>query len=306
MDGLRIPPETQCQLQVLNAVVKSTYVPPTSWTNSGGQGTEIQATVIRRVPASSVPCWSRILRSDDDERLELGSLVKHVENLAELMIPLWAPLHVTRIAVVPPRPHGVLECTHSFALSTANLPRATQEPYSAFPFTLTLTACSSMFHILRLHPPAPVPTPTSAGNPAAAAATAGRSSPSPSSARTAATSPRPTFHVGPSPPCATSPCSPNASSAAPHRLHAAEIHLSGHHRACPGRERRVGARGKRGRVGGARGRNYRRGQREAFLVAHLQVREGEVMCERWMRVVEATRAGIAVRHELYENAVHVF
>ncbi|KAJ7429932.1 hypothetical protein B0H11DRAFT_2399666 [Mycena galericulata] len=44
------------------------------------------------------------------------------------------------------------------------------------------------------------------------------------------------------------------------------------------------------------------------IIGAGSVREGEVMRElvRWMRVVEATHASVAVRHELYEDAVHIF
>ncbi|KAJ7472983.1 hypothetical protein B0H11DRAFT_2236863 [Mycena galericulata] len=152
-----------------------------------------------------------------------------------------------------------------------------QEADSAFPFTPTLSPFSA------LTPAAPIPAPASAAKKPRQQHTHRGDLP-------AYDAPRGPF---PSTPRYFAACvtrevlavqRENAGSTAPHRLHTAEIHLSRHRKARP------------------------RGQRGAFLVDHLQVREGEVMRElvRWMRVVEAMRAGVAVRHELYEDAVHIF
>ncbi|KAJ7466727.1 hypothetical protein B0H11DRAFT_2159580 [Mycena galericulata] len=262
--------------------------------------------------------------------LSYAQLVKLLENLAKLMIPLFGhrfpqigSLYYGPDPTAPSNaPTPTLTRTHSLALSAADTPRATQEAYSAFPFTPTLTPRVPFnFAFTALTPVAPVPM-------LASAAKRPRQQPQQPLEEH--------FHIGPiiswpffgthrgdlpasDVPRGPFPSTPryfaacvarevlavqreNAGSAAPHRLHLdpAEIHSSRHHRVVgvPGDESDESdewdleeSEDEWEGPGDAMYRDYRRGTRGAFLVAHLQAREGEVRRElgRWMHVMERLR-----------------
>ncbi|KAJ7135807.1 hypothetical protein C8R44DRAFT_609186 [Mycena epipterygia] len=233
--------------------------------------------------------------------LSYAQLVRLLENLAKLVIPLFGhrfpqigSLYCGPDPTAPSEaPTPTLTRTQSLAMSpfSADTPRATQEAYSAFPFTPTLTsrafalAAQQQFHVGPI-----ISWPffgTHRGD------------------LPASDVPRGPF---PSTPAYFSTCvtrevlavqRENAGSAAGHKLHLdpAEIRSSRHHRVpgVPGDESDESdewgleeSEDEWEGPGDAMYRDYRRGQRATFLVAHMQAREDEVRRElgRWMRVVE--------------------
>ncbi|KAJ7152675.1 hypothetical protein C8R43DRAFT_1087855 [Mycena crocata] len=232
--------------------------------------------------------------------LSYAQLVRLLENLARLVISLFGhrfpqigSLYSGPDPTAPSNaPTPTMTRTHTLALSalsTIDTPRATQEAYSAFPFTPTLTprlpAAAQQFHVGPI-----ISWPffgTHRGDLPSSDVPRG---PFPATAvYLAACVQREVLAVQ----------RENAGSAAGHKLHLdpAEIHSSRHHRVpgVPGDESDESdewgleeSEDEWEGPGDAMYRDYRRGQRATFLVAHMQAREDEVRRElgRWMRVVE--------------------
>ncbi|KAJ7686195.1 hypothetical protein B0H17DRAFT_720176 [Mycena rosella] len=255
--------------------------------------------------------------------LSYAQLVRLLDNLAALVVPLFghrfpqigslycgpdptAPLPadaptptLTRTGAHMATAPALMRTQTMQALDT---PRATQEAYAAFPFTPTLTprvpflvssAAAASAQQVQVHVGPIISWPffgTHRGDLPAADVPRG---PFPSTpAYLAACVSREVLAVQ----------RENAGSAAGHRLHLdpAEIRSSRHHRVLgvPGDESDESdewgleeSEDEWEGPGDAMYRDYRRGQRATFLVAHMQAREDEVRRElgRWMRVVERLR-----------------
>ncbi|KAJ6608255.1 hypothetical protein B0H10DRAFT_1955510 [Mycena sp. CBHHK59/15] len=217
--------------------------------------------------------------------------------------PLRAPFPPDRLVILRPDPTApsnaptpTLTCPQSLTMSSfpAETPRASQEPYTAFPFTPTLTphAPTAAAHA-QTHVGPIISWPffgTHRGDLPASDVPRG---PFPST---------PAYFDA----CATREVlavqRENAGSAAGHKLHLdpAEIHSSRHHRVSgvPGDESDESdewgleeSEDEWEGPGDAMYRDYRRGQRATFLVAHMQAREDNIRRElgRWIRVIERLR-----------------
>ncbi|KAJ6529127.1 hypothetical protein DFH09DRAFT_1285340 [Mycena vulgaris] len=244
-----------------------------------------------------------IIMSKVYHSLSYAQLVRLLENLAKLVVPLFGHRFPQigslycgpEPTAAPPSnaPTPTMTRAHTLAMSpfSVDTPRAAHEAYSAFPFTPTLNppvptfAASQQFHVGPI-----ISWPffgTHRGD------------------LPAADVPRGPF---PSTPLYLAACvarevravqRENAGSAAGHKLHLdpAEIRSSRHHHVpgVPGDESDESdewgleeSEDEWEGPGDAMYRDYRRGQRATFLVAHTQAREDAVRRElaRWMRVVE--------------------
>ncbi|KAJ7735375.1 hypothetical protein DFH07DRAFT_987346 [Mycena maculata] len=260
--------------------------------------------------------------------MSYAQLVKLLDNLAALMIPLFGhrfpqigslyhgPDPTVPVPAMPllssNAPTPTLTRTHSLAMSaltsrspSLDTPRAAPEAYTAFPFTPTLTPRAPVFS-----------TSTYASAPAPAQHSQFHIGPIiswPFFGTHRGDLPSTDVPRGPFPstPAYLAACvtrevlavqRENAGSAAGHKLHLdpAEIQSSRHHavRGVPGDESDESdewdleeSEDEWEGPGDVMYRDYRRGQRATFLVAHMQAREGEVRRElgRWMGVVERLR-----------------